>query len=42
MIAKGIKEVATNIEPRKYKNPKVSMNDAWCNCLIDEAMRRFK
>jgi len=42
LIADRIRLVADDIEPRKYKNPKVSMNDAWCNCLVEEAMRRFK
>ncbi len=41
-IAEKIREVADIIEPKKYKNPKVSMNDAWRNCLVEEAMRRFK
>ncbi len=42
VVSKIIKEIANDIEPRKLKAPKVSMNDAWRDTLISETEKRFK
>ena len=42
IVSKIIKEIANEIEPRKLKAPKVSMNDAWRDTLISETEKRFK
>ena len=41
-IAASLRMVAKDIEPRKQKGPKQSMNDAWRESLIAEMVKRFK
>ena len=38
----SIKQAAHEIEPRKSKHPKESMNEAWRRELISDVVRRFK
>jgi len=42
IVSNILKEIANEIEPRKLKSPKISMNDAWRDTLISETEKRFK
>ena len=42
IVSRIIKDIANEIEPRKLKGPKISMNDAWRDTLISETEKRFK
>ena len=41
-LSRNIKQAAHEIDPRKSKHPKESMNEAWRRELISDVVRRFK